>query len=727
MLALLVFGPMAGAVVSFICGKYNKTARDVVAGVVATLEVVLLAVLGVSVLSGGEVVCLLPGICQMGMNFKLDGFRLLYGMVAAFMWMMTTIFSPEYFAHYRNRNRYYFFVLMTLGATVGVFLSADLFTTFINFEIMSFTSYVWVAQEEKPEALRAAETYLAVAVIGGMVMLMGIFMLYFKVGTLEIDKLYEACAACPDKAVLYAAGACMLFGFGAKAGMFPLHIWLPKAHPVAPAPSSALLSGILTKSGIYGVLAVSCNIFRHDKAWGTLILALGVVTMFLGAFIALFSINLKRTLACSSMSQIGFILVGVGMQGLLGEENALAVRGTVLHMVNHSMIKLILFMCAGVIYFNIHKLELNDIRGFGRGKKLLTACFAVGGLSISGFPLFSGYVSKTLLHESIVEFAEEIAEVASMADAHTLIKTAEWIFLLTGGMTFAYMLKLFICVFVEKNSDAAIQASFDERGKKYMKPLSAFAITLPSVILFVMGILPYATMNKMAHLALEFMAGEEPHEFVNYFSLGNLKGGAISLTIGLVLYFGFIRTVLIKKSYVNPDEGVTRSYVNSDADSNSILNEQRSGAGEKSLSYVNLWPEWLDLENLIYRPLIQHIIPFIGAFVLRCFDKVTDGVIALTQKTILSEAKPRKAIAYGNTFTYVFGTIMNVVSAFLNVTVRRNKPVKVNYIERLAVAYNAATRTMRIAALSVSYGLLLFAAGLIITLVYLITIMERFL
>lgn len=687
MLALLVFGPMAGALVSYVCGKYNKAARDAAAGLITTLEVVILAVLGFSVLSGSEVVCSLPGICGMGMNFRLDGFRLLYGMVAAFMWMMTTIFSPEYFAHYRNRNRYYFFVLMTLGATVGVFVSADLFTTFICFEIMSFTSYVWVAQEEKPEALRAAETYLAVAVIGGMVMLMGIFMLYFKVGTLEIDKLYDACLACPEKAVLYAAGACMLFGFGAKAGMFPLHIWLPKAHPVAPAPSSALLSGILTKSGIYGVLAVSCNIFRHDPAWGTLILALGVVTMFLGAFIALFSVNLKRTLACSSMSQIGFILVGIGMQGLLGEENALAVRGTVLHMVNHSMIKLILFMCAGVVYFNIHKLDLNDIRGFGRGKKLLTACFAVGGLSISGFPLFSGYVSKTLLHESIVEFAHELHGT----DMYSMIKGAEWIFLLTGGMTFAYMLKLFVCVFVEKNGETASQEAFDKKNSGYMKPMSAFAIALPSVMLFVMGILPYATMNRLAHMALEFMAGEEPAEFVNYFSLGNLKGGAISLTIGLILYFGFIRTALIRKG-----------------------------------NYVNLWPVWLDLENMIYRPLIQHIIPFIGALVLRCFDKMADGAIALVRATILREARPWKAIAYGNTFTYVFGTIMNAVSALLNMTVRRKKPVRVNHIERLAVAYNAATRTMRIAALSVSYGLLLFAAGLIITLVYLILIMERY-
>ena len=185
----------------------------------------------------------------------LDGFRSVYTLVAAFMWMMTTVFSKEYFKHYHNRNRYYLFMLLTLGATMGVLLSADLFTTFIFFEMMSLTSYVWVAHDEKKDSLRAAETYLAVAVIGGMVMLMGLFMLYHLLGPdgLFIDRMTVAALQCQDKTVLYVAGALICVGFAAKAGAFPLHIWLPKAHPVAPAPASALLSGILTKAGIFGI------------------------------------------------------------------------------------------------------------------------------------------------------------------------------------------------------------------------------------------------------------------------------------------------------------------------------------------------------------------------------------------------------------------------------------------------------------------------------------------
>ena len=390
----LIFIPMAGAAVSYIVGRKDRKYRDHLVGALSVLEFVLAVFLLYRYITGGSAggVACLPGVCGMGLTFTADGFRAVYVCIAAFMWMCTSLFSMEYFAHYRNRNRYYMFQLITLGATEAIFLSADLYTVFVFFEIMSLTSYVWVAQDERKESLRAAGTYLAVALIGGLVMLMGLFLLNCQAGTLEIDRLYEACRG----KNVYAAALCLLFGFGAKAGVFPLHIWLPKAHPVAPAPASALLSGILTKTGIFGILVISCKILLHDGIWGTLILILGVLTMVAGAVLALFSVDLKRTLACSSVSQIGFILVGIGMQGLLGEENRLAVRGSFLHMVNHSLFKLVLFMAAGVVYMNLHKLDLNEIRGFGRKKPLLAFIYLMGALGIGGMPFFGMKVLRNI-------------------------------------------------------------------------------------------------------------------------------------------------------------------------------------------------------------------------------------------------------------------------------------------------------------------------------------------
>ena len=292
---LLVFMPMAAALLSYLLGRKTKAGRNAFVGAVVVLEFLFSLLLAVK---GQGTESVLPGICGMGLRFTVDGFRAVYVVIAAFMWMVTGLFSPDYFAHYRNRNRYYLFQLVTLGATEGICLSADLYTTFVFFEIMSLASYVWVAQDEKEEALKAASTYLAVAVIGGLVMLMGLFLLYHQTGTLMIGALPAACAG----KNVYAAAACLFVGFGAKAGAFPLHIWLPKARPVAPAPASSLLSGILTKTGIFGILVISCKLLVRDEAWGTFTLLIGVVTMFLGAALALFSVDFKRTLACSSVS-----------------------------------------------------------------------------------------------------------------------------------------------------------------------------------------------------------------------------------------------------------------------------------------------------------------------------------------------------------------------------------------------------------------------------------------
>ncbi len=214
---------------------------------------------------------------------------------------------------------------------------------------------------------------------------------------------------------------------------------------MAPAPASALLSGILTKAGVYGVIVLSCGLFYGQETWGQLLAVLGLATMFWGAFLAVFSINLKRTLACSSVSQIGFILTGIAMAVLLsaaGEEPGLAVRGTLLHMINHAAFKLVLFLCAGAVFMNLHRLDLNEIRGCGRGNRLLAFCFLMGALGISGVPLWSGHVSKTLLHESIVEYAA--------LTGYFWWRGAEWLFLFTGGMTAAYMTKLFVALFVER-------------------------------------------------------------------------------------------------------------------------------------------------------------------------------------------------------------------------------------------------------------------------------------
>lgn len=676
LLAALVLWPMLAAVVTYFAAKGKPSLRSGMVVFTALSELVLTAVC-VWCFMGTK--CAIPAC---GIGFELDGFRSIYSCVVAFMWAMTALFSPEYFAHYHKRSRYFFFFLMTLGATMGVFLSSDLKTTLLFFEVMSFTSYAWVAHEENKKALRAANTYLAIAVIGGLVALMGLFLLEDALGTLQISQLYSAASALEDKTVLYIAGSCLLFGFGAKAGMFPLHIWLPKAHPVAPAPASALLSGVLTKTGIFGVLVVSCDILRYDAAWGKVILLLGTITMVLGAVLALFSIDLKRTLACSSMSQIGFILIGIAMQCLLGEENALAANGTMLHMINHSLIKLDLFMVAGVVYMNTHKLDLNSIRGWGKDKPLLNIAFLLGLLGIGGIPLFNGYISKTLLHESIVEYA-----------AHSgswVITAVEWIFLISGGITLAYMTKLYVCIFIEGKKP-------EKAGKKYMNPLSASAIMLSALIIPVLGALPHLTQDKLAALGTPFMAAGELHHQVKYFSFVNLKGALISIAIGAALYFLVVRKLLAKKE-------------------------------NGQVVYLDLWPEKLDLEELIYRPaLLRWLVAPNGTNGTKPLEAVVaficnlpDGLVYLLRKTIYKDS------AFTPTAHRHFGLAHSFGSMIDNIRKKLRRPERKgeSYAELMTDAAVTISKTSKGIEGNFSFALLMACVGICAAIIYLLFIVK---
>ena len=524
-----------------------------------------------------------------------------------------------------------------------------------------------------------------------------------------------------------------MFGFAAKAGMFPLHIWLPKAHPVAPAPASALLSGVLTKAGVFGVLVTSCNLFLHNPAWGNMVLLLGVATMFGGALLAMFSVDLKRTLACSSMSQIGFILVGVGMQGLLGHHNALAVQGTLLHMVNHSLIKLCLFMAAGTVYMNLHRLNLNDIRGFGRNKIILHFAFLMGALGISGIPLWNGYISKSLLHESILEYVELLHEQGKSAFGYSVI---EWIFVITGGMTFSYMLKLYIALFWEKNP--TYQQAFNEARGEYLTPLSALALLGAAIVLPALGMLPDILMTGIAQTGQGFMHGQNPAHPVSYFSFENLFGAAKSLIIGAGLYLGVIRPLLMEK------QGDVRVY-------------------------VNRWPAWLDIENLLIRSdftqkyicglvaavsrfldglatsklfyvwiptVITAITRFldnlatskffyvwIPAFltgVTRVFDEAIDHTAVLISSTILSKNKTPKLPPVGTRGTYLLGRSLDTIASFLNRTILRRRPMATDFEYRLDVDRKEAKHSIGMLTRSLSFGLLLMGIGLVISFWYLL-------
>ncbi len=631
----------------------------------------------------------------MAVRFTADGFRVFYALLAAFLWLMTGLFSIQYFKGHSHKGRYICFTVLTFFAVEGVFFAADLLTLFLFFEMMSFTSYVWVVQEETVAAVRASKTYLAVAVIGGLSMLMGLFMLQHAFGSLTISELQSHAERFLNgeggnfgnrRTYLYTAAALLTAGFAGKAGVFPLHIWLPKAHPAAPAPASALLSGMLTKCGIFGMLLVNCYLLSGDAAWGRVIFVLGLVTMLIGAVSALFSVDIKRILACSSVSQIGFITLGIGMVSIAGGEGP-ALYGTVYHMVNHSLLKLVLFMAAGVVYIHTHSLDLNRVRGFGRKHPVLGATVLSGVLGLAGIPGLNGYISKTLLHESIVEQIAHL-EAEGAASGLSLFRTAEVLFLVAGGLTLAYMLKLFIAIFVERGEGEQHTAA------KSMTPLSGIAVCGPAVLLPVLGLTPdriFAEIGGVAEAFFNPYSGKKGVKLsgIAWLSAENLKGAAISAAIGILVYVVVVRLLLMKKE-----------------------NGQRV--------YVNRVPSWLDLEDAVYRPVLLYFLPFVCAFFCRLCDRLVDGAAALLNHTVLAPRKKRLSVWVGTRLTHMLGTAMDMLVLLLNKTLFHKHPIKKSFVSVFAVSELEARQTFSLITGSVSFGLLLAATGLAITLLYLL-------
>jgi hydrogenase-4 component B len=589
LLIMLPLFPMAGALAILIPARKNPKACTYAAVAVCAAELVMTALLWRH--ADAALSVRIGGIAEFGLNLTVGSFRYIYLALTSFGWFLAALFGIEYFAHARHLPRYHFFSLLTLGATMGVFASADLITTFIFIEIMSFSAYVLIVHDEGKKTVEAANVYLGISVLSGLVLIFGIFILYNALGTADIASLYAAAQAYANKKVLYLACGLMLFGFATKAGTFPMHVWLPKAHPAAPAPASALFSGIMIKTGFFGMLVIACEILRNDALWGNILLAFGLATMLIGAFFALLSIDLKRILAFSSVSQSGFITTGIAMQCLLASHGGLAAYGTALHMVNHTLVKLCLFMLAGAVYSKTHALNLNQIRGFGRNKPYLMVVFAAASLSLMGMAGTAGYISKTLLHEAIVE---QIAYAAyGMQWYYT---TAEYVFILTGGLTAAYLLKVFVAVFVDRPPAERAQAYTERRCMSFV---SAAAVTLPAALLIVFGIFPHGTFEKVAESALSFMHAHAPAHLPHYLDFACLRGALLSAAIGAAVYFVFIRPVLIRAK------------------------------GTKEKRYVQGIPEWSDMEREFYRPLVMKVIPALLAVFCRFFDRLADMIAAL--------------------------------------------------------------------------------------------------
>ena len=329
-------------------------------------------------------------------SFRVDEVSLLFAALTTLMWLVVGVYSLGYMAHDKNKKRYFFFYILVYFVLIGLDFSANLVTMYLFYELMTLSSMPLILHEMKEESISAAMRYLYYSVAGAFLALFGIFVLSQNAPTMDfVAGGSMAGVELTNRGLILASVFLMILGFGTKAGMFPLHAWLPVAHPVAPAPASAVLSGVITKSGVLAILRVVFYVAGADVISGTWVqtawMILALLTVVMGSARAFHETVLKKRLAYSTVSQVSYVLFGLSTLHPIG------MAGALLHVIFHSTAKDLLFMGAGSIIHQTGKTMVTELRGIGRKMPVTLGCFAFASLSLVGIPPFAGFFSKWYL------------------------------------------------------------------------------------------------------------------------------------------------------------------------------------------------------------------------------------------------------------------------------------------------------------------------------------------
>lgn len=395
-LLLPIFLPMIGGIAAGTIPAFkkddNKRRLLVLATLAATLGLTVWQVTGEKSLLTALTVA--PGLELM---LAVDDVTRLFGILIAAMWTLSGVFSREYMKHEGHRSRYDCFFLLSEGAMLGVAFAGNYVTMYLFFEWMTLMTLPMVLHTQTKGAISAGVKYLLYSFAGAFAGLMGIpFLLkYGTTLTFVPGGVLDPALTEGNEGILLGVAFAVILGFSAKAGIFPLHAWLPAAHPEAPAPASAVLSGVITKAGVIAVIRVVYYQFGVSFLSGTWVqtalLSVTLLTILMGSAMAFQENVLKKRLAYSTVSQVSYILFGLFLM------NTQAMTGSVLHILCHSIAKDGLFLCAGAIIYKMGRKNVDELTGIGKEMPVLMWCFTICSLALIGIPPMCGFMSKWYL------------------------------------------------------------------------------------------------------------------------------------------------------------------------------------------------------------------------------------------------------------------------------------------------------------------------------------------
>jgi proton-translocating NADH-quinone oxidoreductase chain N len=423
-LILIVFLPVIGAFTLPVIGRISETVRNRLSFLVVASSFVLSCVILPSVLRNQTIG--ISKILPLGFNFVLtaDGLAVFMAMVSSFISAAIILYSFTYISHYENRNEYYFMVVLFLGAMMGLVFSGNLILLFVFWEITSITSWRLIGFfREKQHVIRADKAFL-VTVFGALVMLLGFIKLYQETGSFDLFTIKEVIKTHPISNLTIAL---ILTGIFSKSATLPLHTWLPDAG-VAPSPVTALLhAAVLVKIGVYVFARLFVVTIPLDMSWQVLVAVIAGTSALVSAGAALIDTDLKRIIAYSTVSQIGFIFLGLAIS------NETAIAGGLLYILMHGLAKAGLFLCAGIVEQNTKTKDITRLGGLFKTMPITAVSFLFCAFSVMGIPPFGGFFSKYMVIAGTFQAGHIIIAV---------------MFLFGAMMTILYLFRAFDMVFL---------------------------------------------------------------------------------------------------------------------------------------------------------------------------------------------------------------------------------------------------------------------------------------
>ncbi len=435
-LPVFIIIPLVTAFLLPIFGRKGKAGATVLANL-ATVSLLILAVASIGQ-SGVYEIGRWP--IPLGINLVLDGLSSLLLLAVSVVSAAAMIFSIRYMERYTAKAKYLSLFMLMVAGMNGVVLSGDIFNLFVFLEIASIASYALVGFGCEHEELEASFKYMVLGSIASIFILFGIALVYGNTGSLNMAYISKAIQASGLNAGLGFALCLFIVGFSLKAALVPFHAWLPDAHPSAPAPISAMLSGILIKTlGVYALSRVVFNVFGISVSVGWLLIILGLLSMVAGAFLAIGQWDLKRLMAYSSISQVGYVVLGIGLGGLIiarGDNLAwasLAILGGLFHLVNHAVYKSLLFLTSGSVEMSTGTRQMGQMGGLAEKMPVTRATCTIASASIVGIPPFSGFWSKLILVVAAIEahfyWVAAIIVFVSLCTLIMYLKVQRYVFL----------------------------------------------------------------------------------------------------------------------------------------------------------------------------------------------------------------------------------------------------------------------------------------------------------